>query len=123
MSRNGILLENINLDITLAQHLLEGSDSSEPLSEILTKHTKIFFPSEIEKEGQLNFDSEDDQLHEAIVNAKAIVELHEPLNKALSAQGLLELTRNVEIPLVRVLAEMETRGIGVDVVELKRLRD
>ena len=123
LSRNGILLENINLDITLAQHLLEGSDSSEPLSEILTKHTKIFFPSEIEKEGQLNFDSEDDQLHEAIVNAKAIVELHEPLNKALSAQGLLELTRNVEIPLVRVLAEMETRGIGVDVVELKRLRD
>ena len=25
--------------------------------------------------------------------------------------------------MVRVLAEMETRGIGVDVVELKRLRD
>ena len=123
LSENGILLENINLDITLAQHLLEGSDSSEPLSEILTKHTNMFFPSEIEKEGQLNFDSEDDHLNEAIVNAKAVAKLEAPLNSALNAQGLFELNRDVEIPLVRVLAEMETRGIGVDVVELKRLRD
>jgi DNA polymerase-1 len=121
--KSGILLENINLDITLAQYLLEASDSSEPLSEILPKHTNLFFPSEIEKEGQLNFDSEDDQLHEAIVNAKAIAKLHKPLADALKDQDLYELNRDVELPLVRVLAEMENRGIAVDVAELKRLRD
>ncbi|SVE27728.1 uncharacterized protein METZ01_LOCUS480582, partial [marine metagenome] len=72
LSRRGIFLQNINLDVTLAQYLLEASDSSVPLSEILAKHTDLYFPSEIEKEGQLNFDSENDQLHESIVNAKAI---------------------------------------------------
>jgi len=123
LSRRGIFLQNINLDVTLAQYLLEASDSSEPLSEILAKHTDLYFPSEIEKEGQLNFDSENDQLHEAIVNAKAIAKLHEPLNESLKADGLDQLNIDVEIPLVRVLAEMETRGIGVDVDELKRLRD
>ncbi len=71
----------------------------------------------------MNFDSENDQLHESIVNAKAIAKLHKPLNEALKANGLDQLNRDVEIPLVRVLAEMETRGIGVDVDELKRLRD
>ena len=123
LSRRGIFLQNITLDVTLAQYLLETSDSSEPLSEILVKHTDLCFPSEIEKEGQLNFDSENDQLHESIVNAKAIAKLHKPLNEALKANGLDQLNRDVEIPLVRVLAEMETRGIGVDVDELKRLRD
>ena len=58
-----------------------------------------------------------------IVNAKAISKLHEPLNTALKADGLEELNEEVEIPLVSVLAEMETRGIAVDVVELQRLRD
>ena len=85
LSRSGIFLQNITLDISIAQYLLETSDSSEPLSKILAKHTNLYFPSEIEKEGQLNFDSENDQLHEAIVNAKAISKLHEPLNTALKA--------------------------------------
>ena len=123
LSRYGVSLQNITLDVTLAQYLLETSDSSEPLSEILSKHTNLYFPSEIEKEGQLNFDSENDQLNEAVVNAKAIAKLHEPLNAALKANGLEQLNEDVEIPLVRVLAEMETRGIAVDVAELQRLRD
>jgi len=123
LSRCGVSLQNITLDVTLAQYLLETSDSSEPLSEILSKHTDLYFPSEIEKEGQLNFDSENDQLNEAVVNVKAIAKLHEPLNAALKANGLEQLNEDVEIPLVRVLAEMETRGIAVDVAELQRLRD
>ena len=123
LSRYGVSLQNITLDVTLAQYLLETPDSSEPLSEILSKHTNLNFPSEIEKEGQLNFDSENDQLNEAVVNAKAIAKLHEPLNAALKANGLEQLNEGVEIPLVRVLAEMETRGIAVDVAELQRLRD
>jgi len=123
LSRYGVSLQNITLDVTLAQYLLETSDSSEPLSEILSKHTNLYFPSEIEKEGQLNFDSENDQLNEAVVNAKAIAKLHEPLNAAIKANGLEQLNEDVEIPLVRVLAEMETRGIAVDVAELQRLRD
>ncbi len=123
LSECGVFLKNITLDITLAQYLLETSDSSEPLSKILSKHTTLHFPAEIEKEGQLNFDSENDQLHEAVVNAKAISKLHDPLNAALKADGLEELNKDVEIPLVRVLAEMETRGIAVDIAELQRLRD
>jgi len=123
LSKGGILLQNITLDITLAQYLLDGSDSSEPLSEILSKHTAMHFPDGIEKEGQLNFDSEEDHLHESIVHAKAISKLHEPLTKAMKDDGLTQLNQDVEIPLVSVLAEMETRGIAVDVTELKRLRD
>ena len=49
----GITLEKIILDVTLIQYLLEASDSSKPISEILSEYTEFLFFDGIEKEGQL----------------------------------------------------------------------
>jgi DNA polymerase-1 len=46
-----------------------------------------------------------------------------PLHAALDAQGLRSLHDEIEVPLVGVLARMEDLGVGVDVDELRRLRD
>jgi len=118
-----IVLEKIELDVNLVQYLLEASDASKSLPEILPEYTDFSFPEGIEKEGQLNFDSEDDQLNEAVANVKSITKLVNPLKEALKREKLTELNSDVELPLVSVLAEMENKGIGVDVKELKRLRD
>jgi DNA polymerase-1 len=47
--------------------------------------------------------------------------LYEMLHQRLQSAGLLELFRDLEMPLVRVLAEMEYHGVRVDVQVLKRL--
>ncbi len=46
-----------------------------------------------------------------------------PIEDALQADGLQALHRDVERPLVRVLARMEVAGIGVDVGELRRIAE
>ncbi len=46
-----------------------------------------------------------------------------PIEHALQADGLQALHRDVERPLVRVLARMEVAGIGVDVGELRRIAE
>ena len=107
--------------MTLIQYLLEASDSSKPISEILSEYTELSFPDGIEKEGQLDFNSQEEQLNEAVANAKSISKLLGPLNELINQKNLNNLNSDVELPLVSVLAEMENRGIAVDVIELKRL--
>ena len=46
--------------------------------------------------------------------AETIHELHETLAPKLAAQGLVDLYRNVELPLARVLCGMEAAGIALD---------
>jgi DNA polymerase-1 len=48
--------------------------------------------------------------------------LHERLSPRLASMGLTDLCRDVEFPLVAVLAHMEHRGIRVDPEELDRQR-
>ena len=55
--------------------------------------------------------------------ALAVDRLGGPLSEALDARGLRALNDEIEVPLVRVLARMEIVGVGVDVVELRRLSD
>ena len=75
-------------------------------------------------EGQLDLDGDDEDLMaEPSRHALAVVRLVEPMREALSAQGLIELNDDLEVPLVRVLARMEQRGIGVDRDALIRIRD
>ena len=60
---------------------------------------------------------------EAARRALAVARLVTPITNALDAQGLRSLHDDIEVPLVRVLARMETAGVGVDATELKHLND
>ncbi|MGY8738919.1 MAG: DNA polymerase, partial [bacterium] len=60
---------------------------------------------------------------QAAREALAVDRLVMPLSEAMASQGLLGLHDDLEIPLVRVLAKMEHRGIGVDPDVLTRIRD
>ena len=54
-------------------------------------------------------------------DALAVHALAEPIVASLEAQGMAELYRTIENPLVVVLAKMEHVGIAVDVAELEAL--
>ncbi len=45
--------------------------------------------------------------------------LYPVLKKKLAAQDMLELYNNIEAPLIQVLAKMEKRGVGLDVIYLQ----
>ncbi|MBI4354396.1 MAG: DNA polymerase I [Candidatus Omnitrophica bacterium] len=53
----------------------------------------------------------------------AVFNVHEHLTKRLDELGLMVLYRELELPLLEVLAEMEVDGVAIDVTHLSRLRD
>jgi DNA polymerase-1 len=55
------------------------------------------------------------------LDALAALAAHEPLEKALAEAGLDRLFREIEMPLIPVLAEMEVAGVAIDRDALARL--
>ena len=121
----GIGLRNLVLDTQLAAYLLDPAEGKYVLDDLLVRYARLELPSEATAEaGQLDFDGESvDASLVAAREAAAVSALAGPIGEALDSHGLRSLNDEIEVPLVRVLAKMEHLGVGVDVGELKLLRD
>jgi DNA polymerase I len=118
-------VRGLGLDASLAAYLLDPAEGRYLLEDILARYAGAEIPDgDAAAEGQLDLDggSTPDSVT-AARRALAVDRLVTPLLAALDAQGLRRLHDDVEVPLVRVLARMEDVGVGVDVDELRRLRD
>jgi DNA polymerase-1 len=113
------------LDTMIAAYLLDPAEARYALDELLERYAAARLPDEGSvPDGQLDLGCEGvDPAQVAARHALAVDRLAGPLADALDARGLRRLNDDIEIPLVRVLALMEVVGVGVDVVELRRLAD
>ena len=82
-------------DTALAGYLLDPTESKYDLSALCEKH-----------------------LGYSLNGSSAVYELYPVLNKALSQEGMKELFYKIELPLCRVLADMEQEGFAVDKLAL-----
>ena len=115
----------LTLDTAIAGYLLDPADTSYELSNLIERYTEFELPDAgPAASGQLDFgENTVDVSVNAGRNALAIDRLINPLRGAMDAQGLSTLNETIEVPLIAVLARMEAIGVGVDVAELRRLRD
>jgi len=121
---NQISSPHITLDTELAGYLLDPADENTDLPGLLERHTSWEIETTGSPEGQLSLgDDNTDAENFLAQKAVAVSLLIEPLSKALASQNLESLNTEIELPLARVLVKMEELGIGVNVPELKRLRD
>ena len=117
-------LRGLRVDTQLAAYLLDPADNRYDLGELLHRYAGLELPESGPPDGQLDLDGDhEDPAVRPCRHALALDRLVEPLREAMSAQGLLELHDELEVPLVRVLARMEQLGIGVDPKVLTRIRD
>ncbi|MCC5953349.1 MAG: DNA polymerase I [Acidimicrobiia bacterium] len=121
----GVSVRALVLDTAIAAYLLDPGDGRYPLEEVLARYGTATLPEAgAAASGQLDFGAEERPPEEAVgAVALAVHHLVEPLRSALDARGLRALNDEVEVPLVRILAEMEHVGVGVDVDALRTLRD
>ncbi|HUQ39275.1 MAG TPA: DNA polymerase I [Acidimicrobiales bacterium] len=119
----GIDLSNLGLDTALAAYLLEPAEATYLLEDLALKYLGLEVRSpDAAPAGQLDLgDGDADQAEGAGRRAAAIRRLVPVLQAALDARGLTGLYRDIERPLVRVLARMEKVGIRVDVEYLRQL--
>ncbi|MGB3413013.1 MAG: DNA polymerase I [Microthrixaceae bacterium] len=104
------------LDTKLAAYLLDPADSSYELRDLTRRYLAAELADEgVTPAGQLDFgESTISVAQKTARDALGSAVLAKALLDALEAQGLSRLNDEVEVPLVRVLAKMEHRGIGVD---------
>ena len=116
-------VHGLTLDTAIAAYLIDPAEARYTLADLIEKYTMFSRPSDdAAGSGQLDLDGTslgDAEL--AARDALAVNALAEPIVASMQAQGMAELYRTIENPLVLVLAKMEHVGIGVDVDELRAL--
>lgn len=122
---NGILLENVIFDTMIAAYLLDYNikddiaylanqfDYDIPFYENVFKKLKT---KEIYEE-----ENPDITAYHAILKAKFIYETKELFEQKLKEEELAQLFEQIEVPLARVLADMEYDGVHIDQDALKKM--
>jgi DNA polymerase-1 len=128
LARHGVQVQGLADDTLLSSHLADAArvgHGLDALSEALLGHRNI--PIEVligSGANQRRFDQADLDAATtyAAEDADMALRLHEHFRPQLERQGLVALLRDVELPLVGVIARMERWGIRVDADELDRQR-
>ncbi|WP_419945483.1 DNA polymerase I [Candidatus Poriferisodalis sp.] len=119
-------LAGLEVDTSIAAYLIHPPEGRGELSTLLARHcgTELV---EIETEGRLDFDAVDASgpLGQVTAgrDALAAAMLAPVLEREMADLGMSDLYRDIERPLISVLARMEVAGIGVDREELETLRN
>ena len=110
-------------DAAVAGYLLDAAAGTYDLSALLGRYLPgQALPSAGAPAGQLDLGGEEaaDELAREVLLIGALLATMEP---QLEAEGLGSLYREIELPLTRVLARMEDRGICVDGAVLRSIAD
>ncbi len=128
LAARGWELAGLTSDTALAAYLVKPDQRVFDLADLSLRmlHRELKNDTAPGGQGMLEFDGPDGQgqdaeAGEAMVVASAILELADALDVELDRTGGTGLLRDVELPLVDVLARMERAGIAVDVPALESL--
>jgi len=111
-------------DTQLAAYLLRPDQRVYDLGDLTARHLKrdlAVAGTGADSGDQAAFSFDDTDSHDAMVRARAVIDLAAALEADLDEQGGATLLREVELPLTRTLATMERVGVAVDIDYLNRL--
>jgi DNA polymerase-1 len=113
----GWQLAGLDRDTALSAYLARPDQRSYDLADLSIRylHRELLAAESDAAQGQLAFDvGADSEADDAMLRALAVVDLAVALDEELADRGGTALLADVELPLVSVLAEMESLGIAID---------
>jgi len=122
-----IEIKNVSFDTMIASYLLHPTESEHNLDKLVTTYLKRSKTSIKELIGsgsdQITMDQVpiEDVSNYACEDVDAALQLKNVFASEIEEEELDELFYNVELPLIRVLADMELTGIKVDIDYLSKL--
>ena len=117
LSARGMELDGVVDDTAISGYLIQPDRRSYELAELAQHHLNLTVSKEEAKAGQLElaFDGDDEASAGALVHVAAVVQaLSRFFEDELKDRGALDLLTTLELPVSRVLADMELAGIGID---------
>jgi DNA polymerase I len=101
----------VDFDTQIAAYILNAALRSQTIADVVAERLDLVMPPPKELQ----------PVHRAGLEALAALAVREPLARALEEAGLERLFREIELPLIPVLARMEATGIAVDLEALATL--
>ena len=117
LTSRGLGLEGVVDDTSISGYLIEPDRRTYELAELAQHHLNIHVSAEAAKAGQLELEFDDDAAAAsgALVQVAAVVhKLSRYFEAELKDRGAEELLATLELPVSRVLADMELAGIAID---------
>jgi DNA polymerase-1 len=123
LTARGWQLDGVTSDTALAAYLCLPGQGSFDLADLSLRYLRRELRAEQDDSGQLSFDGVDDDgtAGDAALRARAVADLARALDEDLARREGTALLRDVELPLVSVLADCERTGIAADVDHLQQL--
>lgn len=117
LRRNGINPRNFMFDLEIAAYIMNPSKSTYKLNDIIMEELNIIIENKNENE-QISFDGfgeeKRDNKEKIARYARYIFKCKEKYQKDLEEKNQIKLFNEIEMPLLKVLAEMEYEGVLVD---------
>jgi DNA polymerase-1 len=101
----------VEFDTQIAAYILNAALRSQTIADVVAERLNLVLPPPKELA----------PTHRAGLEALSALAAREPLARALEESGLERLFREIELPLIPVLARMEARGVAVDLAALAEL--
>ncbi len=126
LAARGWPLAGLQSDTAIAAYLVRPDQRSYDLADLTLRYLKRELKQGEADDGQLSLDTLGDEgdsaaADTAMLHARAVLDLAEALDTAVEEHGGTELMATIELPLVHLLARMETLGIAVDGEHLESL--
>ena len=126
LAARGWPLAGLQSDTAIAAYLVRPDQRSYDLADLTLRYLKRELKQGEADDGQLSLDTLGDEgdsaaADTAMLHARAVLDLAEALDSAVEEHGGTELMADIELPLVHLLARMETLGIAVDSEHLESL--
>jgi DNA polymerase-1 len=94
----------VEFDTQIAAYILNAALRSQSIADVVAERLDLVLPPPKELE----------PVHRAGLEALSALAVRDPLARSLQEEGLERLFREIELPLIPVLARMEATGIAID---------
>ncbi|MDP9101756.1 MAG: DNA polymerase I [Actinomycetota bacterium] len=120
LGARGWAVAGVTSDTALAAYLALPGQMSFDLGDLSLRYLRRELRSEPREDGQLSFDGGEGEqgAADAVLRAQAVADLAVALDADLERRGGTTLLRDLELPLVQVLADCERTGIAADTEHL-----
>lgn len=122
--RLGINIENIEFDVMLASYIIDPSRSIDDVKSVVSLYGQNYVKDNIKVfgKGKKHHIPEESILNEHIASVTEAISAVTPIMKSqLEDYNQIELLKDLELPLARILSEMEEIGIYTDINDLKEM--
>ncbi|EHM73308.1 DNA polymerase I [Staphylococcus epidermidis] len=122
--RLGINIENIEFDVMLASYIIDPSRSIDDVKSVVSLYGQNYVKDNITifGKGKKHHIPEESILNEHIASVTEAISAVTPIMKSqLEDYNQIELLKDLELPLARILSEMEEIGIYTDINDLKEM--